>query len=32
MIAREVGLSRRKRFQKRKVTREIYSKDIIWIE
>jgi len=30
-VAKEVGLSRRKEFQKREVTREIYSKDIVWI-
>ena len=30
-ISAEVGSSRRARLQKRESTREIYSKDVIWV-
>ena len=31
-VTREVGLSRRKRLQKRKVTRKVYGKNVIQME
>jgi len=30
-VTREVGFSKRERFQKKGVTREVYGKDVVWV-